>query len=99
MMNYYYVYILECVDKSYYVGVTNDLSRRLAEHSNGLLPKAFTKGRRPVKLVYTENFIDIRQAIAREKQIKKWSRVKKEALIKGLEETLPQLSIADRDKK
>ena len=99
MMNYYYVYILECVDKSYYIGVTNDLSRRLAEHNNGLLPKAFTKGRRPVKLVYTENFVEVNQAIFREKQIKKWSRVKKEALINEQEEILPELSVAYRDKK
>lgn len=98
-MNYYYVYILECADKSYYVGVTNHLYRRVAEHENGQIPKAYTKSRRPVKLVYTENFVDINQANAREKQLKKWSRIKKEALIKGEENKLPELSLAYRDKK
>lgn len=98
-MNYYYVYILECLDKSYYVGVTNHLYRRIAKHENGQIPRAYTKSKRPVKLVYTENFMDIKQANAREKQIKKWSRAKKEALINGVENKLPELSIAYRDKK
>jgi putative endonuclease len=78
-----FVYILECADRSYYVGVTNDLSRRITEHVNGLDAKSYTNSRRPVKLVFSQDFPDPHQAIAFEKQIKGWTRRKKEALICG----------------
>ena len=64
------VYILECSDKLYYTGVTNDLERRLWEHESGTDNKAFTFKRRPVKLVFYEYFADADQAIAFEKQVK-----------------------------
>ena len=76
----YYVYIVECSDKSYYTGVTNDLERRIGEHNNGENTLAYTYKRRPVVLRYQLRFQDIKQAIAWEKQIKGWSRKKKEAL-------------------
>jgi putative endonuclease len=76
----YYVYIVECNDKSYYTGVTNNLERRLWEHNNGENTEAYTYGRRPVTLKYCQRFQDIKQAIAWEKQVKGWSRKKKEAL-------------------
>jgi len=90
----YYIYILECSDKSYYTGITNDLTRRVNEHQDGRIEKAYTHTRRPVKLVYSETFIDVKQAIAREKQLKKWNRAKKEALINHREDVLPELSKA-----
>lgn len=83
MNHNYFVYILRCADGKYYVGVTNDVDRRFAEHQEGLDPGSFTHGRRPVELVLVEWFHDIRQAIEREKQLKGWSRKKKEALIAG----------------
>ena len=78
---YYYTYIVKCSDGSYYTGVTNNLQRRINEHESGLDPKCYTYKRRPIELVYSEYFFDIRYAIDREKQIKRWSRKKKEALI------------------
>jgi len=87
-----YVYIVECSDKKYYTGVTNDIERRLLEHNEGIDKKSFTYTRRPVKLVYCEKFIDPNQAIEFEKQVKGWSRAKKQALIKRDWETLVNLS-------
>jgi len=78
----YYVYIVECNDKSYYTGVTNDIERRLWEHNNGFNKLSYTYKRKPVQLRYCERFQIITQAIAWEKQIKGWSRKKKEALFK-----------------
>jgi len=69
-MEYMVVYILLCADGSYYVGVTNDIERRLVEHQQGLSKEAYTFKRRPVKLVFHEYFPDPQQAIAFEKQIK-----------------------------
>ncbi len=78
-----YVYILECSDKSFYTGVTNDLDRRVAEHQEGIKKIAYTYNKRPVKLVYYEIFSEPENAIAFEKQIKGWNRKKKMALING----------------
>jgi putative endonuclease len=82
-MHDYYVYILECADKSYYVGVTNDIDRRLIEHNTGINKKAYTYSRRPVVVKYVEHFQYINDAIRWEKQVKGWNRLKKEALIRG----------------
>ncbi|MGB5007260.1 MAG: GIY-YIG nuclease family protein [Ferruginibacter sp.] len=80
-MKYYYVYILKCNDDSYYTGVTNDIEKRLREHNSDHAVTSYTFNRRPVQLVYSQQFNDIKQAIELEKQIKGWSRKKKEALI------------------
>jgi putative endonuclease len=79
-MKDYFVYILKCSDDSYYTGVTNNLEKRVNEHQSGKI-KGYTSSRLPVKLVFSETFSDIHQAIRFEKQIKGWSRKKKEALI------------------
>ncbi|HTE01304.1 MAG TPA: GIY-YIG nuclease family protein [Mucilaginibacter sp.] len=92
-MNQYFVYILLCSDNSYYTGVTNDLERRLYEHENGIDTKSYTFKKRPVKLVFHEMFTEITQAIAFEKQIKGWNRAKKEAIINGQWDLLPELSM------
>ncbi len=76
----YYVYILACSDNSYYVGVTNDIDARLYEHNHGEDVKAYTYFRRPLILKYVGHFNNINDAIAFEKQVKGWSRKKKEAL-------------------
>ena len=78
---YYYVYILKCSDHSYYTGITSNLDRRLAQHHFGNNPDSYTFSRRPLELVYACDFINPRQAIAFEKQVKGWTRAKKEALI------------------
>ncbi len=82
MKNYsYYVYILKCADGSYYTGVTNNLNRRVYEHEEGLDKRAYTYNKRPVRLMYHEEFGHIDEAIESEKKIKRWSRRKKRALI------------------
>jgi len=88
----YYVYIVRCADGLYYAGVTNDLERRLWEHNTGYNHKCFTFIRRPVILMYEERFHDIMNAIAWEKQVKGWSRKKKEALFKGDWEEIKKLA-------
>ena len=83
----YYVYMLRCSDGSYYVGHTNDLEHRLAAHERGAI-EGYTLSRRPVELVFSDQFstrqeVFRQEAFHRERQIKGWSRAKKEALIKG----------------
>ncbi|HRN26182.1 MAG: GIY-YIG nuclease family protein [Ignavibacteriaceae bacterium] len=90
-MKDYFVYIVCCSEESYYTGVTNNIERRIAQHNSGLI-KGFTSKRLPVKLVFSERFSDVNDAIRLEKQIKGWSRIKKEALIEGNIELLVQLS-------
>ena len=75
-----YMYILECCDGSYYVGSTNNLELRLSQHQNGEGAN-HTKKRLPIKLVYYEEFERIDEAFYREKQVQRWSRKKKIALI------------------
>ena len=91
-MYQYFVYILECSDGLFYTGVTNDIERRYDEHLQGTDLKCFTFKRRPVILKYFEIFTDINQAISREKQLKGWSRRKKQALINENYEELVKLS-------
>ena len=78
----FYVYILRCSDGSYYTGYTDNLERRLAAHQSGKIP-GYTETRRPTELVFTEEFASRQDALARERQIKGWTREKKEALIDG----------------
>lgn len=78
----YYIYILECKDNSFYVGLTNELIRRFDEHCKGEYDTCYTFKRRPVTLVYYETIPYLQDAIDREKQLKGWSRAKKSALIK-----------------
>lgn len=80
-MRQFYLYILLCSDQTYYVGITNDILRRVAEHNQGIASNSYTNKRRPVELMFYEVFYDPQEAIRREKQIKKWSHAKKEALI------------------
>jgi putative endonuclease len=87
-----YVYILKCSDKSYYVGVTNNIEVRFHKHQEGSIETCYTYLRRPVELKYYEIIQDNIQAIKREKQIKGWSRIKKEALINNNWESLIEFS-------
>ena len=87
-----WVYILKCCDGSYYTGKTQNLELRIAQHQNGTY-KGYTSKRRPVKLVYAQGFPTYIEAIRAERQIKGWSRAKKEALIRGDFELLHDLSV------
>jgi len=86
------MYILECADHSFYVGSTWDLEKRLAQHNSGIGGAAYTRRRRPVRLVYFEQSDRIEDAYAREKQIQNWGRAKRIALIEGRYDDLPGLS-------
>jgi putative endonuclease len=88
-----FVYMLRCVDGSFYVGSTRtDLERRIAEHQQGAFPDNYTFMRRPVELVWSEHFPIITDAIATERKIKGWSRAKKEALVSGDWESVRRLA-------
>lgn len=78
------VYILECSDKTLYVGCTNNLERRISEHNNSKSGAHYTKIRRPVKLLYSETFSTLRQARQRETEIKGWKREKKLSLTRSV---------------
>ncbi len=86
-----FVYILKCNDGSLYVGSTHNVEKRLIAHNLGK-GALFTAQRRPVRLVYKETFENIEDALKRERQIKKWSRAKKEALLDGDYSALRNLS-------
>ena len=90
-MNQYYTYILSSKHKNLYIGVTNDLTRRMYEHKHKLL-KGHTLKYNIDKLVYFEIFGDINQAIAREKQLKGWLRKRKDELIESMNPTWKDLS-------
>jgi putative endonuclease len=92
MFKVYYLYILKCSDNSYYTGITSNLNKRIFEHQSGKHLGSYTYSRRPIELVFYAEFTDVGFAIDSEKQIKKWSRAKKEALINGEFEKLPNLA-------
>lgn len=80
----HFVYILECSDKSLYVGCTNNLERRLVQHNNSKSGAHYTKIRRPVVLKYSEQFETLREARKREAEVKRWNRTKKLQLISNM---------------
>jgi len=92
----YYVYILKCAGGSYYTGSTNDLSNRLWQHQEGVNTNAYTFSRRPVALVWSEEVATYHEALTHERQIKGWSRAKKEALIRGDFERIHEIVKAER---
>ena len=79
-MTDFWVYMLRCADASYYVGHSDDLERRIAEHQSGTIP-GHTRNRRPVTLAYSQSFPTRTEALESERRIKGWRRAKKEALI------------------
>jgi len=88
----FHVYVLRCSDGSLYVGHTDDMEKRLSEHHLGI-HDGYTKSRRPVRLAYSEEYSSRDEAFHRERQIKGWSRAKKEALIRGDYRDLVHLSM------
>ena len=78
----WYIYILQCSDESLYVGSTGNVQRRLAEHTSGH-GGDYTCQRRPVKLLFIEEYPDKPTAEKREAQIKRWTNAKKLALVNG----------------
>jgi putative endonuclease len=88
----YFVYILSNVHGTLYTGVTNDLGRRLGEHRTGSTP-GFTSRYRVHRLIYYETTDDVYAALAREKQVKAWSRKEKLALIRGVNPQFKDLAL------
>ena len=78
----FFVYMLSCADDSYYVGHTDDLEHRVAEHHSAAIP-GYTSTRLPVRVVWSADFATRDEARERELQIKGWSRAKKAALVRG----------------
>ena len=78
----FWIYILHCADGSYYTGHTDNLEQRLAQHEAGSFG-GYTADRKPLRLVYSQELPSREEALAAEMQIKRWSRQKKEALIRG----------------
>ena len=87
----FWLYMLKCADDSYYVGHTEDVEARLAQHVSGS-GDSYTTTRRPVQLVYAADFPSREEAITLEKQIKGWSRKKKEALCRDDWEEISRLA-------
>jgi predicted GIY-YIG superfamily endonuclease len=81
MPEIFYVYILHCADGTYYTGYSGNLSRRLKQHQSGSIPRAYTKPRRPIKLVWASEFESKEEARGYEKKLKSWSTPRKEKLI------------------
>lgn len=80
----YYLYIVRCSDNSLYCGITTDLERRIKEHNSNTSKGAkYLRAKKPVHLVYFEKFKDRNSALVREAEVKKFSKSKKESLIKG----------------
>lgn len=77
----YFVYIVQCSDNSFYIGITSNLERRIFEHNTGINKDSYTFTIRPVELKWFEQFTNPNEAIQVEKQLKGWSRRKKIALI------------------
>jgi len=82
----WFCYMLQCKDGSLYVGMTNDVAIRVQKHNRGLGPE-FTKKRRPVELIWSQEFTDRLAARDREVELKGWSRKKKLGLVAGLEKS------------
>jgi len=95
----YVVYVLECGDGSYYTGITASLDQRFREHQNGVDAKAYTFSRRPVNLVWSQSFATEQEAFVTERQIKGWSRAKKEALIRGDWEGIHDIVKSERKRR
>lgn len=88
----YYFYILRCLDNSLYCGQTNNLPRRIKEHNENKSKSAkYLRNKKPIQLVYSERYETLQEVMKREIQIKKWTKVKKEALISGDTKLLKKL--------
>ena len=92
-MKHYYVYLMASFQQTLYVGVTSNLARRVYQHKTKADPKSFTARYNIDRLVYVETFTDVRDALAREKQIKGWRRSKKVALIEAENPSWRDLSL------
>lgn len=91
-MKIFHLYILKCNDGTYYTGMTSNLERRIQQHKTSYYKDSYTSSRLPVELVFYCQFQNVLTLIEKEKQIKSWSKAKKEALINGDYDLLPNLA-------
>jgi putative endonuclease len=87
----FWVYILRCADDSYYIGHTDNLEQRIGQHLIGQIP-GYTSTRLPVALVWSQACSTREEALTAERQVKGWSRRKKEAMIQGNWEAVSRLA-------
>ena len=80
-MNIFFIYILKCSDRSYYIGHTDNIEKRISDHNDGKI-KSYTSSRLPIECVFIQTFATREEAIIAEHKIKKWSRLKKEGFNK-----------------
>ncbi len=92
MQNHFYVYILKCKNGQYYIGHTDNIDQRMSQHQQGLIEKCYTLKRRPVELIFLQVFSTRDEAFHAERQIKGWSRKKKEALMQENWEEIKRLN-------
>ena len=95
----FYVYILLCVDGSFYTGMTSDIEARLYEHQSGVNRESYTYSRRPVELVWFDEFQTHDEAFNAEHQVKGWSRKKKLALINNDADAIHQIVTDERKRR
>jgi len=88
-LNEFFVYILKCNDNSYYTGHTDNIEKRIAEHNLNAYD-CYTSSRLPIEVVFIQTFATRGEALESERQLKKWSRKKKEALI---EQNWPKIAL------
>ncbi|MGL5837321.1 MAG: TrmH family RNA methyltransferase [Sphingorhabdus sp.] len=94
----FWTYMVKCADGSYYTGHTDDLEKRIGEHHGGVFETCYTFSRRPLEVVWADNFQTREEALIVERQIKGWSRAKKESLIRGDWEAVQRLAKKNFDK-
>jgi predicted GIY-YIG superfamily endonuclease len=93
-----FVYLLKCADGSYYAGSTLDLEMRMTQHQAGYF-KGYTSSRLPVELVWQQEFATEHEAFVSERQIKGWTRAKKEALIRGDFSAIHEIVMTERKRR
>jgi len=96
MQNHFYLYILKCINGAYYVGHTDNIDQRMSENNLGLIGNCYTKNKRPVELVFLQDFPTRDAAFHAERQVKGWSRKKKEAFMEGNWDKIRELNVLQK---
>ncbi len=99
MQDQFYVYILKCANGAYYIGHTDNIERRLSEHYLGAISNCYTKDKRPLELMLVQSFPTRDDAFHAERQLKGWSRKKKEAFMKNDWQTIQKLNLLQKKKQ
>ncbi len=98
MQDQFYAYILKCANGAYYVGHTDNLEQRLSEHHLGAIKNCYTKDKRPLELMFVQNFQTRDEAFQAERQLKGWSRKKKEAFMRDDWQAIQELNRLQKKK-